>query len=470
MPKPMFLEEKDAAVIHKATLQVLEKTGIYLDHEEAEDILLSAGAKKDEYGRILFPSVMVEDALEKSAARLKLWDRDKNSSILLRNGRTYFGPGSDALYNLDRQTGEIRRSTISDIRDNVRVADALSGFDFVMSMALPDEVPPNKLYATVFAEMVKNTAKPLIVTATCIEDIKQIHHIAIIVSGDENDLRKKPFFIAYLEPISPLKFDRSITERLLYCADNGIPIVFAAGANCGSGAPVTPEGGVVQGGAESLAGLVLALLRNEEARFVYGANTSVMDMTTSIVSYGAPEWFRTVAMYADMGKYYEVPSWGTAGCSDSFSVDAQAAMEAYEGILMALQSGTTLAHDVGYLAHGMLYDARMLVLTDEMIKRARYLLKTVDFSEKSLATDVIDEIARKNELYLAHPHTAEVFRDVLWLAPPYINRKSLMNPDANSDLGALLMERVHGILAAYESKGLPSDKVMEIDRYLESLT
>ncbi len=465
----MFLDDKDALVIHKATLRVLEKTGIYLDHEEAEALYLEGGAKKDEFGRILLPAAMVEEALEKSAARLRLWDRDGKGSILLRNGRTYFGPGSDALYNVDKQTGEARRSTLSDIRDNVRVADALSGFDFVMSMALPDDVPPHKLYATVFAEMVKNTTKPLIVTATCLEDIKQIHDIAVLVSGDEDAFKKQPFFIAYLEPISPLKLDRSITDRMLYCADNGIPIVFAAGANCGSGAPITPEGGVVQGGAESLAGLVLALLRNEEAKFVYGANTSVMDMATSIVSYGAPEWFRTVAMYADMGKHYELPSWGTAGCSDSFSIDAQAAMEAYEGILMGLQSGTTLAHDVGYLAHGVLYDARMLVLTDEMIKRARYLLKTVDFSEKTLATDVIDEIARKNELYLAHPHTAEVFRDVLWLAPPYINRKSIMNPDAENDLGALLMDRVQGILATHQPRQLPSEKSKEIDRYLKSI-
>ena len=197
-------------------------------------------------------------------------------------------------------------------------------------------------------------------------------------------LKEKPFFLAYLEPISPLKMDESGTDRLLYCAKNEIPIIFAAGANCGSGAPITPEGGVIQGGAESLAGLVLALLKNENARFVYGSNTSSMDMKTTLVCYGAPEWFKTVAMYADMGNYYNLPSWGTAGSSDSFYIDAQAAMEAYEGVLLALQSGSSLVHDVGYLAHGELYDARMLVLTDEMIRRAKHVLKEVDLSKNAL--------------------------------------------------------------------------------------
>jgi hypothetical protein len=44
-----------------------------------------------------------------------------------------------------------------------------------------------------------------------------------------------------------------------------------------------------------------------------------------------------------------------------------------------------------------------------------------------------------------------------------------MNPDANNDLGALLMERIHGILAAHKSGELTPDKASEIDRYLESI-
>ena len=385
MPDPVFLEEHEAQKIHRTTLEVLHKTGIHLDHEEAETLFLKGGARKDDFGRILIPPGMVEEAIDRLPSKIQMWDRNGNRAILLRSGRTFFGPGSDALYNVDKETGAIRLSVLSDVRDNVRIADALPGFSFVMSMALPDDVPADRLYATIFAEMVANTTKPMIVTATSLEDVVRTHQIASIVAGGEENLRSKPFYLAYLEPISPLRFDHSGAERLLYCAEHEIPIVFAAGANCGGGAPITPEGGVVQGGAESLAGLVLALLKNENARFVYGANTSVMDMATSIVSYGAPEWFRTVAMYADVGRCYDLPSWGTAGCSDSFHIDAQAAMEAYEGILMAMQCGTTLAHDVGYLAHGALYDARMLVLTDEMIRRVRYLLKPADLSEESLA-------------------------------------------------------------------------------------
>ncbi len=458
MPGPVFLVEREAETIHRMALQVLERTGILLDHEEAETLLLEAGAHRDSFGRVLMPPAMVNEALDRASTKIQMWDQEGNRAMLLRNGRTFFGPGSDAMYNVDRHTNLIRMTRLDDVRENVRIADALPGFSFVMSMGLPQDVPVRKLYPAIFAEMVANTTKPLIVTAPTLDEVARIHAIACIVAGGEQALRRKPFYLSYVDPISPLHFDRSGMERLLFCAEHELPIVFAAGANCGGGAPITPEGGVVQGSAESLAGLVLALLKNDNARFVYGANTSVLDMTSSIVSYGAPEWFRTVAMYADVGRYYDLPSWGTAGCSDSYVIDAQAAMEAYEGILMATRSGTTLAHDVGYLAHGALYDARMLVLADVMIERARQLLGPPDLSPESLRSGAADARARQ-----AAPQ-----RDPSGLSE-LCGELDRLPQRHEKDLVGLLTERMNDIAGTHAPRRLDAGVSRQIDRYLDSL-
>lgn len=472
MAKSMFLPKAKAAKIDEASLNILEKTGLRLDHPEAEQLLLDAGAEKDSDGRILIPRKLVWDALYKVNHRVQLYSRDGKKAILLRTGRTYFGPGSDALYNIDRQSGQLRFSTLDDVRENVRIADSLAGYDFIMSMGLPNEIESHRLYATVFAEMVRNTTKPIVATATTLDDVKQIHHIASVVAGGEDELRRKPFFIAYLEPNSPLFADRSSTERLLYCAEQQIPFLYAAGANIGVTAPVTLAGAVAQGNAESLFGLVLATLKNENVRFVLGSNSSSADMRYGKVLYGAPEWFKTVAMYADMGRFYGLPTWGTGGCSDAHCIDAQAGFEAYEGILLSCQSGPTMVHDVGYLSYGFLYDVRMVVLANEIIRRARHLTSVIDVDEETESTQAIDEVARGRWGYgsfLDHPHTAAHFRKNLWLPPRFIQRKLMHAGIFQNELYDRLTEEVGSILATHQPAAIKPDRLRAVDDYIDSL-
>ena len=135
----MFLPRTKAAKIDEASLGILERIGMKVDNPDAAEILLGAGATRDREGRILIPRKLVRNALEKVNRRTQLYTRDGKKSSLLKNGCTYFGPGSDALYNIDRQTGRLRFSSLDDVRKNVLIADALSEFDFIMSMALPND-------------------------------------------------------------------------------------------------------------------------------------------------------------------------------------------------------------------------------------------------------------------------------------------------------------------------------------------
>jgi trimethylamine--corrinoid protein Co-methyltransferase len=463
-----YLSNQQAARIHTASLALLQHTGVKVEHEEATALLLEAGAAKDDEGRIIIPSHIVEEGLEKaraSSGQIQLFTRDGEPSILLRNGETYFGPGSDALEIRDLNTDELRSATLDDVAANVTVADAV-GFDFMMTMALPKDV--DHVYPTVYAQMIQHTSRPTVATFASFEALTQTYHIAAMVAGGEEHLRQKPTLLGYVDPISPLYLDREGTTKLLYLAEKGYPCLFAAGANSGATAPITIEGAVNQGNAEFLAGIVVATLKNEQARLVSGANTSSMDMRTSAVCYGAPEWARTVAMYAGMGQFYGLPSWGFAGGSDAVEPNFQAGMEAYESILLALQTGSTLVHDMGYLKRGYLYDPRMLVLTQMMVERARKLLEPLDLTEEVLAGQVIDDVAREREdmnTYASHPHTYRHFRQALWAAPDYFER----GLDYDKDLLDLLTDAVKDILANHEPTPLPTTMTAKIEQYLASL-
>ncbi len=468
----VFLNNNEAEKIHQAALKVLSRTGVKVEHKGAEQIFLEAGAEKNSKERILIPPELVEDVLENVKREVQLFDREGNKSLLLKNGENYFGTGSDALHNIDIEDWTMRKTRLEDIGRNIKIADALD-FDFVMSMGLPQEVPKNKLYSSIFTEMVRNTTKPMVITSTTIADVEQTHKIATMIAGGEEEFRDKPFILAYMEPISPLQMDKSGTERLLYCVEKGIPVLYAAGNNSGSGAPVSPEGGVIQGTAESLSGLVLAYLKDKDVKFVYGANTSSMDMKKMIVCYGAPEWAKTVTMYAEMGKYYDLPNWGTAGCSDTYRLDPQAAWEAQESIHMAVMSCSTMNHDVGFLGHGELYDPRMLVLTDEMIKRSKHLFRAPDLSEEEIekVIQVIDDVSLGRDIYPSHPYTFENFRKYLWIPPAYVFRGSSgdINEKGFRGMAELLKDEVNKILSTHEVKKLPEEINEGISDYLSTL-
>ena len=462
MKHSLYMSPFEAEQVHDATLQVLEKTGIFIDHPRARKALLDKGASTDRQERVLLPRQMVETSVEIAARSFQLYDRNGTPAFEVKFGPSYFGTGSDALYQRDPQTGEIRESDMDDIARNASLIDELE-YDFIMSTALPRGIPPHRLYPEVFAQMVRHTEKPIVTTATTVEDIKSIHRINRILNrGGEF----KPNFIAYLEPMSPLIFNHSSVERLIYCAENDIPFVYASGSNLGTGAPVTPEGGLVQGSAESLAGLVIACMFSNRPRFVYGANNSSSDMRTGMVCYGPTEWPKTSSLYAEMGRFYNLPSWGTAGSTDARHINAQAGWEAYRGIVMALLSRSTIVHNMAYMSFGELYDQDMILLASEMLKDARHMLKPVRVNEIFSSVDVIDEVARKKSHYLAHKDTAEKFRENL-LRSPVINRSKIGTP--YEQIHEKLSKRGKKLLKNHKPDPLPSEIATELESFLKTL-
>ena len=95
-------------------------------------------------------------------------------------------------------------------------------------------------------------------------------------------------------------------------------------------------------------------LTNPGAPFIYGAFTTIMDMRTSIFSYGAPELSLMTGALAQMAQHYELPFFGTAGATDAKFCDAQAGAEAAFQCLSAAAIGSGLIHDCSsWMDHGL---------------------------------------------------------------------------------------------------------------------
>jgi trimethylamine--corrinoid protein Co-methyltransferase len=238
--------------------------------------------------------------------------------------------------------------------------------------------------------------------------------------GGEQALREKPILLHYAEPISPLFIIEESLQKHIFCAEKGIPAAYIPSPNTGGGGPITVAGAVALGNAECLLGLIITQLVNPGAPFLYGMNTAALDMKTTIVSYGSPEWSLGMGAWGELAHYYNLPVWGYGGATDSKVVDAQAGIEATFSIMNAYLSRITLVHDVAYMEYGSTSSMELLVIADEIIRMTRSLMGGLPVNKETLALDAIARV-EPGAGFLADDHTMDNFRTAQW-APKVIDR------------------------------------------------
>lgn len=452
-PQLTLLSEDQISKLHMATLEVLEEIGVDVLNEEAVSLLSDNGCAIRK-NRVTIPSDLVEESLRAAPKRITLSARDGKNSLQLENGKSYFGTGSDCPHILDSSTGERRRFRKEDVEKGASICDYLPNIDFVMSMGLVSDVPVAVSDRHQFAAMLGNTSKPIVFTCHDKEGLSDILDMCIAVRGSLEEFRKSPFVALYTEPITPLKHPNSSLKKLLFAAEKGIPLIYTPAPMAGATAPVTLAGTVVTGNAELLSGLVITQLKNKSAPFIYGGVFTIMDMSTSIFSYAAPEFYLLNMAMTDMGHYYKLPVFSTAGCSDAKTLDQQAGIEAGISCLVATLSGANLIHDVGYLEYGLTASYEMLVMSNEIISMVKRIIKGIRIDKESLALNIIKQIGPGGN-FLTTEHTLNHFREELW-SPTLLNRKTYQNweKEGRKTLADRCNEKVRYILGNHSVKPL----------------
>ena len=141
----------------------------------------------------------------------------------LEGYRAYFGAGSDTPYVLDYETGQRRAAVLADVEAGAKLADALTNIDFHMSLALASDVPAAVYDRCAFAAMVRNTVKPIVVTATDRASLEDILEMCYLVAGDEASFFTNPSVILYGEYTSPLVHTATALSKLLLASELGLP-------------------------------------------------------------------------------------------------------------------------------------------------------------------------------------------------------------------------------------------------------
>ena len=463
-----MLSQDQLAELFRGVLHVLEYTGLDVHHDEARDILKKAGAWVDGL-RVRIPSYLVRRSLELAPRSFTLFARDGNPrhDIHIGPGRAYFGPGPTCPNFIDVETLERRPYVNSDVPIVAKVVDALPNIDFCESLGTVGDVRHDLGALYEFAGMFPNTSKPIVAWSYDEYDSAGIHRIAIAEAGGQKAFEKRPNYVHYCEPLSPLVSTKEALEKLIFAAKHRIPLVFTPCPIAGGTAPVTAAGIIIQAAAESWMGLTVAQAIQPGLPFIMGGVLSVMDMSSIVLAYGAPELSLMMAGITELAHYAGLPLWQTGGCTDSKVFDAQAIIEGSLSVFFSALTGGDLCHDVGYTESAMTGSVFQLAAMDEAIGYARRITRGIEVNEDTLAVDVIHDIG-PNGHYLRAGHTRRYCKTEFW-DPNLHDRR---NFEEWSEMGKMTMKdrtvaRVQDILATHQPSPIKAETEKVIQQVLE---
>jgi len=465
-----ILDQNALYKIHLAILRVLEDLGILIQHEGALRLLEDAGANVDYKNQVArIPEYLVEESIRKAPKSVRCAGLNPENDFYLEGTRAVYGPGEGNVYVYDLKNGERRFSRLKDFEDVAKLTNVLPNIDFVMGLGSAQDVNRNVMGLEGQAALMCNTEKHSVMYCYHGEALTRDQlRIAELITGGEEELRKKPLVSLYAEPSSPLFVGTNYIEATMVWAEAGQPVVYAPCVQQAATAPITMIGTLVQGAAESLSGNVIMQLINPGTPFVFGLVPIVLDVRTGVANYGGPDPALLGIALAQLAQYYRLPSWGTGGVCDAKILDGQALSEATMNLMTATMAGQNLIHDLGYMAGGMIGSFELITIADEVISQIHHLLREITVDDEMLSLEAIFETGHGGN-YLANKQTIKHLRSgILWISDLY--DKSVWDrwqQEGAKTLQEKARERSLKLIQEQDTEIVPKDIRKEIDTIIK---
>ena len=460
------LSEHQCESIYHNILEVMQRTGVAVHHEEARQLLQDAGAQVDGE-RVYIPPFLVKEAISLVPDNFVVHHWDGSGVLRLRRNEVYPGTGPSMPNYIDPYTEERRHFKRKDSADVARVCDALENILFVEGLGSISDTHRNLADLYEFVELITNTSKPIAAWSFNRESCENIYKVAVAMAGGEEEFRKRPNFMFYMEPIPPLLSPYDTVDKVLFTAEKGVPTIYTPCCMGGATEPATFAGLLTNAAAECLTGVVIGQLKRRGAPFIMGGVMTVMDMLTSTYTYGGPELSLMCAAMTDLGKYLDIPVFSTGGCTDAKITEPQAALENAISNYTAVLSGGNIIHDTGYSESGLTGNLFNVVMNNEILGMAFRIAKGIEVNEETLALDVIDSVGPQGH-YLTQPHTMQHFRTENW-EPELLNRVpyEAWKSSGAKTLGEKVKEKTRYLIENHEGPEVPEKARQEIDKILE---
>lgn len=468
------LEKDELELIHNSTLELLERVGVIVESNEATNLLKANGAIVDNNGNknfVRFPEDLVKEQLKKVPEEFTLWGPDGSYSFTVDTKTTHFATvGTPVkIYDPSNKKG-VRKTVLEDTINQIRIVDSLKNIVCSHVDVWPNDVPFLELHCHVIREWARNSKKPY--GLGCYGKIasQDMMNLASIIVGGEEELIKRPRLIGFFNPTSPLTLPQIMINGLYIFAKYKQPTIIASAASAGATAPVTLAGLLTQTNMETLSSIVLTQLINPGAPVFYSTMSAPMDPPTGNVAWGSMEIELITSAFAQLGRYYNIPSRGPGAVTDSKVFDIQNGYERFMTLFCSALSGINYITCAGTYESSLSEALELLVIDDELIDIVRRGIEGIKVSPETIAMEEIEKIVTSTRNYLGTKHSVKNIRKELFV--PKLasrDRRGIWRKNGSKDIIQVAKEKVDEILEKQKGPGLTHEIEKKIAEYTKKV-
>ena len=419
-PKLDMLSESFIDQIISEALDVLEKTGVLVENEEALRLLSDAGCECKGQ-KVTIKETLVEESLKTTPHSIKVYDRSGDLALNLEGDAIHFDPGSGALTILDPVTLEERDPVTKDLIRFATLTDALPNIAAQSTEMISTDVPKAMQDRYRLYIGLQYCKKPMVTGTFALESFAIMKDMLVAIRGSEEALKEKPLAIFDCCPSPPLKWSNLTCQDLIDASKAGIPAELISMPLTGATAPVTLAGAVLQLTAENLSGVVIHQLAHPGSPIIFGGSPAAFDMRKGTTPMGAMETMMINAAYVQIGKHLGLPTHAYQGLSDAKIVDGQAGLETGMGALTSALSGANVIAGPGMLNFESCQSLEKLVLDNEICGMALRMVRGIEARGDRLGGDLYGDIY-DGQHFLASEETLRWFREEMDQAGSVIDR------------------------------------------------
>jgi trimethylamine--corrinoid protein Co-methyltransferase len=201
---------------------------------------------------------------------------------------------------------------------------------------------------------------------------------------------------------------------------------------------------------------------------LYGTASTIMDMRTANVAYGAIEAGLINVATAQLAHYYGLPSRGTGGGTESKLPDVQAGLEKAMTLWMAASAGINLVYgSAGSLDSSLTASYEQAVIDNEICGMISRALRGIEISHETLAAEVIETVGPEGN-YLSQRHTLEYLEKEQYI-PKILDRQKWQSwhKAGSKDLREVARQEARRILQKHRPEPLDQDVEKRLEKIVK---